>query len=753
MSADAGRDKTICSIDSVELDGTDSLGDILSHQWSFSSKPSASGLTNGDIVDRSTALASFTPDAEGRYVLQLVVADTESSDTDTIAVTVETGGSVLTLHLDEGTGSSAVDSSPFGNDSVVADGAWTGGRFFGAMAFDGTTNIQIDDASQLDMASDFSIDLWMRTGDIGDDWRAILTKGTESNYNYSLWTYQDELHFYGVDSTGAYVSTSAVSSTIGDGAWHHYAVTVSESNVTLYEDGAVLASGTVTNPLQTNSTDLFIGRPAYSSTEETFVGAIDEVVIRSAVLTAENIAFLAGADTQYCTGNEDTRTPSGEITDPAVATSKDIGYVKVEGTAADESAIASVSVNGSAAAPTSDNYATWVAYVPLSEGSNTLTLRVTDTAGNVNASADSVSVERNDFCGEDTLLLLAFDEDNPGTAVDWGPNSNAGTGTGTDRVIGRFGNALTANGAGNVLVPHDSALDSIDEVTIEMWLRRDGPTSDVEILAAKGDPSSFGLILSGEMLIFGITDDENVQWTTMTTGVTDGLWHHIVGIYDGTEVALYVDGSLAASAPTLGATPANNTDAISIASFYGVGAFFSGEIDQLHLFERALSASEVVEQYAAGESCPLGDNLALSADVSASSTLNPLFRADNVIDNDTREAGIADYTMWLGESDATGWVTLDFGSVVGILRVRWANTHNRLSYDRATAEYRIEASTTGAFGDEAITIASGTGSLETNLSFNTEESTPVAARYLRFYSDGYEGLGPGINEIQVYGLE
>ena len=55
---------------------------------------------------------------------------------------------------------------------------------------------------------------------------------------------------------------------------------------------------------------------------------------------------------------------------------------------------------------------------------------------------------------------------------------------------------------------------------------------------------------------------------------------------------------------------------------------------------------------------------------------------------------------------------------------------------------------------EQTEIASGTGSLETDLVFHPEDlSTPVTARYLRFYVDGYDGSGGGLNEIQVQGVE
>jgi hypothetical protein len=321
------------------------------------------------------------------------------------------------------------------------------------------------------------------------------------------------------------------------------------------------------------------------------------------------------------------------------------------------------------------------------------------------------------------------------------------------RVIGRFGNALTVDEGGSVAVPHSAELEGGGLFSMEMWVRRDGASDDLEVLAAKGDPSTYGMALFGDTLIFGFDDTEGTEWAAFGAGVTDGDWHHVVGVYDGGEIALYVDGGLVGSTPTFGATPSTNTTALTIGSFFGVGATFNGEIDQLRLYDEALSASEVVDFSTDGEACPIGENLALSARATASSTLNPLFTADNAIDNNTQEEAELDYTMWLGENDSASWVELDFGDIVGVLRVRWANTHNRSYLNRATAEYRIEASATGAFGDESFTIASGTGTLETELRFYSEESSPVAARFVRFYADGFEGLGPGLNEIQVYGLE
>ena len=92
--------------------------------------------------------------------------------------------------------------------------------------------------------------------------------------------------------------------------------------------------------------------------------------------------------------------------------------------------------------------------------------------------------------------------------------------------------------------------------------------------------------------------------------------------------------------------------------------------------------------------------------------------------------------------------------LVGVETVRWANTHNADSYDRATTDYRILVSATGAFSGEEIELAEGTGEMETDLVFHTEQTTtPIPGRYIRFEVNGYDGYGGGLNEIEVFGAE
>jgi hypothetical protein len=752
--ADAGSPQTLCAVDPVDLDGSgssDADGDLLTYAWSFTSLPSGSALTDADLSGSDTARPSFTPDLAGIYTVELTVDDGSVTDTDTVTISINGDGAVLMLHLDETSGTSAADGSPSGLDGTLTGGTWSGGRFFGALGFDGSNWLTVPDDDALDITDDFTIDWWMRTDDVGSTWQAVLTKGTD--YNYSIWIYQDELYFYGVTTSLGYVNAGTTAS-IGDGTWHHYAVTVSGGVITVYEDAAVIDSASYSGTLRTTEEDLHLGRPNYTTSFYMFEGALDEVTIRDRTLDTGEITALAEADTQVCTGAEDTDAPSAAITAPGGG-SADIGFVRVEGTASDASAIKSISVNGADAAATDENFSTWVAYVPLSEGDNTLVVRAEDVAGNVNSSADSVTIFYEDTCGDDTVLLLAFDEETGGTALDWSEGGLHATDSGTGRVIGRFGNAGQFDGSSASQVPHDDILSAPDEFSIEAWIRQDTGSVDAEFILHKGYPANYGMGAWGGFVLFGFTDSAGTDVNIFTPdSYADGDWHHVVGVYDGTDLSLYVDASLVASESAGGLTPATNTQPLSIGGLGGLSEFFTGELDQVRVYDEALGTSEVVELYDEGEACPLGDNLSAGATATASTTLNPLFTAENTIDGDTSEAGEFDYTMWLTENGVNGWVELDFGEVVGVLGVRWANTHNRTFLNRATTDYRIVASASRAFESEGVVIESGTGSLETDLVFhNALPASPIAARYLRIYVEDFEGVGGGINEIEVFGLE
>jgi uncharacterized protein YjdB len=87
--ANAGPDQTARVGDMVQLDGSQSsdpnMGQTLSYQWSFASKPAGSTAT---LSGPMTAMPSLTVDKEGTYVVDLTVSDGMKSATDSVRIDV-----------------------------------------------------------------------------------------------------------------------------------------------------------------------------------------------------------------------------------------------------------------------------------------------------------------------------------------------------------------------------------------------------------------------------------------------------------------------------------------------------------------------------------------------------------------------------------------------------------------------------------------------------------------------------------------
>ena len=83
-----------------------------------------------------------------------------------------------------------------------------------------------------------------------------------------------------------------------------------------------------------------------------------------------------------------------------------------------------------------------------------------------------------------------------------------------------------------------------------------------------------------------------------TTVIQTGVWYHVVGTYDGTNVKIYVNGSLENSA-TYSATPGTTNQPLVIGRWYGNynDYYTDGKIDQVRIFNKAISATEVTALY------------------------------------------------------------------------------------------------------------------------------------------------------------
>jgi len=177
--------------------------------------------------------------------------------------------------------------------------------------------------------------------------------------------------------------------------------------------------------------------------------------------------------------------------------------------------------------------------------------------------------------------------------------SNDGAITGADWVAGKRGYALDFVAASEdvVTVTHATSLSfASGNFTLEAWVKTSGTPTNANIVAKMDIGGEYGyeiMISGGKAMLYVASVADSVELSG-TSSVNDNSWHHIVGVRDGNNYYIYVDGILENSETyTLGTT--NNTDNLLIGNDISTTYYFDGTIDNVKVYSRALSAAEVMQ--------------------------------------------------------------------------------------------------------------------------------------------------------------
>jgi hypothetical protein len=99
---------------------------------------------------------------------------------------------------------------------------------------------------------------------------------------------------------------------------------------------------------------------------------------------------------------------------------------------------------------------------------------------------------------------------------------------------------------------------------------------------------------------FETISNEN-HFVTTKGEYNDGMWHYVVIAYDGVSLNLYIDGEKVASNLTNVIPDNTGNQPVSVGvNSLTINNFFIGQIDEVRVFNRAVSNKEVEEQYKFG---------------------------------------------------------------------------------------------------------------------------------------------------------
>lgn len=191
-----------------------------------------------------------------------------------------------------------------------------------------------------------------------------------------------------------------------------------------------------------------------------------------------------------------------------------------------------------------------------------------------------------------------------------------------DRVLAGFKNGL-AFGSGYLNVPASAgiAASPSSNITYEMWLKKDSGTSDHQTLFCQ-QPADFSDALQTWLYInadghayvgYQQRGPDNPQWGWAGGPVipTD-KWVHLAMVRQGTLTTFYVDGQQAWTGPTNNPEWSVSGPAVNVPLRVGQqildGNTFKGTLDEIMIYDSALTAAEIASQYnrGRGQGLPIG---------------------------------------------------------------------------------------------------------------------------------------------------
>jgi len=591
--------------------------------------------------DTEDGTATVRAEAPGHGGLDLPITEVDDDSVDPSLL--------LWLELNETAGTTAFDSSPAENHATVEGSPTLGepGVSSTSFGFDETDDrLTVPNFAYTD---DFTLSLWFRlTDNFGDQYQYLYSQGNFGAANSLNVAIGESGNGDGLadtllvnfrdsnDATGPFndlltADASAAGLDLIDGNWHQLVLRVTAGTGSeLYVDGAL------TSALPTHGGDAFlppgvvtVATRGYSNENRWLGGRLDELRVYGRSLPVEEIELGYTQDAPSEENVPFTASPLHLVVDPAgtgsftvVLDEAPTGSIVVEAVS-DDPALATASPTLLTFDATDWNVPRTVTVSGAgAEGQTTVLVRRAD-GGDVGISDQLVSVTlAAGGVDPDLALWLKLNELRGVEAYDSSGNDRHGVISGAPLLgePGILGRAPTFDEGDDVVTVGD--FDYGPELTLSTWFRVDDNSgSGYQYLYSHGD---FGVANSlnvalGEAsnpdlpnrLVVNLRDGDDatgafndlLQVDAGPDGhdLIDGEWHQLVVTVTADGTRLYVDGLLGNALQSHGGDLIDPSGTITVGarSDLASGRWFGGQLDDLRLLTRGLTAQEVAEQFGA----------------------------------------------------------------------------------------------------------------------------------------------------------
>ena len=402
-------------------------------------------------------------------------------------------------------------------------------------------------------------------------------------------------------------------------SWTHIAAVYDGSNMYVYANGNLIASQTATVSIPTGSQQINIGSRIGASTEN-FTGNIDEIRVWNTARTAEQIngsknCELAGTESGLVAyynfnqgvdqANNSTITTLNDIT--ANGNNGTLTNFTLNGTTSNW--LAGSSVTTGSVVPSVATVTTPVVYT---QGASASALTATTGANGTGLIWYTTAIGGTGSATAPTPSTASV-----GSTSYWVSSTNAnGCESGRVEIVVTVNAPIPAthlhfdgsNDLVNLGTSLNTVLDPLNTITVEAWVRPTTNTGLGVIIGNYANPNQsamqFLLRRDNNSYAFWMQGTGGFTNVTATNTVVLNTWQHIVGVWNGSDLRLYVDGNLVATTTGVNDSSfATTTNTVMIGNNQaGTGAErFTGSIDDVRIW----STPRTIEQINGSKNCEL----------------------------------------------------------------------------------------------------------------------------------------------------
>ncbi len=241
----------------------------------------------------------------------------------------------------------------------------------------------------------------------------------------------------------------------------------------------------------------------------------------------------------------------------------------------------------------------------------------------VRGESEDLSAEQQDQLSSqaDYYLQCGFEEfyDSalPGIVSSWSAEGNADDNQELNNCTLMNGTGFTSDGAAGSAFSFDGVDDYVycgvsdslavpSQITMEAWFRIPDYLPDYAhrmILQNRNSANYLSLVWSRPMMSLRIDGLQRTVYSNFTPELN--VWNHVVGTYDGSMLRIYVNGVLRNTAgPFSGPITywGSSSYGTYIGQNYAGNYLFNGDLDEIAIYNRALSGAEVLANYTSASS-------------------------------------------------------------------------------------------------------------------------------------------------------